>query len=1022
MILDNTSYTDIETIVVGVSFYAPVVDKLQKDQSLVLLRNPSNEYDYNAIEVKTLDGELCGHIPRDKATSIAPIIDKFNLNVIASVINISDFENKRSVKISFKIPYIKNEVYIDSSSFIEDLEKTFDVTLTEEQKKIIQHPKGSHAKILSVAGSGKTATMVMRIRYLIKHMKVDPASIQVLMFNKNIRKEFGERLKNHGIFNVNVNTFHSFAFRIITQAQEKGLIESCTLDEDESNSKERAHKILDEAIKNHMTNKKSKDSDYGRLLSGAKQAIQEWKNNLIPPSRAGHKHDKRIEAIYEEFERIRKDKNFITFDDFVPTSLNIFDKTPELKTEYAKFNFIIIDEYQDINYAQHKLLELISSEETDIMAVGDDDQTLYEWRGAHPEYIINKFQKIFNNKNVIEYTLSESFRFGPLIAQCASNCIQNNNGENRNQKYVLSSRFFEESYISIHDDNKAITNEIINMLKSNEVKPRDIIVLGRTWSQLFGLQIWFTDKIPYIVKGLAPFYKQDDVLTVLNYLELSCCYDSEDDSVKDESLDLFLKIVNKPKFRINKDALEQTLKVLLKEKPLDKSLLEIINNNEKYCFDKKQITNLESLMIYIRRANIMTKDPNCYAYDVLEHIVDSIKYIEYLEEYYGKTENSHSEIRIAAIEHLLKHAKEMGLPPQELIKYFKKLDTTIVKGEKYDNNDLITMTTVFRVKGEQFPVVIIPNCNDGYMPLLGPDYFKTTYDKANNFTEDLVTTRETSERRIFYVALTRAKKRVIIGYNKQPTNPLPHKPLYLEEIDLDNTKKWLDIFYKFKQDPDQLMKKLHLLFDDLTQIKANNVLKISLQESCIRYLKKIYGSKMDNEIKLLEEDIKKSTITISNTTDNNKIIESKLDSTSKNKKKWWEEDDEVNSNNPYRKNIVVKELKNDLDREREEDNKLIESSPTNIDALYERACLNRKKGYYKNALEDFTKLIEISSDKWKAYYNRGTIKAALKDYEGAISDYDAALTLNPEDKKILVAKGAANLALKNLVRFKKYTK
>ncbi len=260
---------------------------------------------------------------------------------------------------------------------------------------------------MAVAGSGKTTTMVLRIRELLSQ-GVDPKSILVLMFNRLARDQFAEKLSRFGVSehqNPHVHTFHSFAHKLIREKLSRGLLPRTT--ELWTGDKEELYRIyvlraIDKVridVKNGRLNENTEldidnladpevpaiDLDPGEV----KDAIGLWKGSLIPPSRAGYHGNPYIPLVYAEFEKIRNQKNAITFDDFVPIAVEELLADSAFGQQFReRYDHLIVDEYQDINYGQQRLVELLASKRADVMVVGDDDQTIYEWRGARPSYMI----------------------------------------------------------------------------------------------------------------------------------------------------------------------------------------------------------------------------------------------------------------------------------------------------------------------------------------------------------------------------------------------------------------------------------------------------------------------------------------------------------------------------------------------------------------------------------------------------------------------------------------------------------
>jgi DNA helicase-2/ATP-dependent DNA helicase PcrA len=212
-----------------------------------------------------------------------------------------------------------------------------------------------------------------------------------------------------------VHTFHSFSFQVIGEAIKIGYLPANTqfwlADKSELiwltlkrsiNELEKARRIPPELV------------DPEEAL----HAISLWKGSLVPPNRAGSFMQPHLPAVYAGFEDFRQNQFALTYDDFIPTAIDILENNPVFYRRFcSNIQHLIVDEYQDINLGQQTLIELLAGEQADVMVVGDDDQTIYEWQGARPNFILKDFGTVFNNKPVLDYCLSRSFRFGPVIAQ-----------------------------------------------------------------------------------------------------------------------------------------------------------------------------------------------------------------------------------------------------------------------------------------------------------------------------------------------------------------------------------------------------------------------------------------------------------------------------------------------------------------------------------------------------------------------------------------------------------------------------
>jgi len=288
--------------------------------------------------------------------------------------------------------------------------------LTQEQLSVVHHPLDQHARVLAVAGSGKSTTMAYRIQHLVNHYGVRPGSIQILMFNSQARKQFSAHLDKIGLSETQqplVHTFHSFSFHVINEMIKRGYLPPNTRfwlgDKTE---------LIWLTVKRAIT-KLEKDKHLPPDAVDPEDALNTiglWKSTLIPPERAGSHSSPYLPLVYTEFEKQRLAAFALTFDDFIPLAVDILESDAHAHQRWCgDLRFVIVDEYQDVNFGQQRLIELLVGDNADVMVVGDDDQTIYEWRGARPSYISKDFPKVFDAQPVLDYRLSRSFRFGPRM-------------------------------------------------------------------------------------------------------------------------------------------------------------------------------------------------------------------------------------------------------------------------------------------------------------------------------------------------------------------------------------------------------------------------------------------------------------------------------------------------------------------------------------------------------------------------------------------------------------------------------
>ncbi len=690
--------------------------------------------------------------------------------------------------------------------------------LTEEQKQVVYHPPGKHARVLAVAGSGKTTTMVHRIEHLVREKKVDPESIRVLMFNKLARKQFKEKLMEIGIplhDQPQVHTFHSFSYQFINNMMARGLLPGIInfwIGDKAELTRRYVHRAINNLKKNQPALVDSEDASdlwKGSLIppkpvdpDGVIEAIGLWKGSLIPPlkSRAGYRGNEFFPLVYEEFERLRIEENALTYDDFIPMAVGILETEQDVNEQWSsRVNFVIADEYQDVNYGQQRLIELLAGQHADVMVVGDDDQTIYEWRGARPSYILSEFQTVFNNKPFIDYKLSRSFRFGPVIAQCAENVISIN--RNRFSKPLIAHSSGRRANIHIVSDsseqstdvNKELAQQVVALVVESK-DPRKVIVLGRMFSQLSGLEAEFlTRKIPYRIIGRAPFFERREIQVLLDYVRLA---ERLNEPITKKSESLLLSVANTPNRKLQKRLLSHVMSAAYARGESTRDALKHLAEDDDTPLTRAQREKVDDLLARLERLGERLNESTLLAGDFLEWLVKSLAYLEHFDNYYGMGESSEDRKRTVA--EFCGYALLTRLTMLNFVSHVDKLDPTRGVPEEQQ----IVMTTVFRTKGLEYDHVIIPRCEEGYMPCKFGGAI-LIYDKAHIVQEPIPSEIIDNERRLFYVAITRARKSVLIGTSQPPRkgsqrNSSPSRPSqFLYEMELEPTIAIMDCLQRF---------------------------------------------------------------------------------------------------------------------------------------------------------------------------------------------------------------------------------
>lgn len=705
-------------------------------------------------------------------------------------------------------------------------------TFTNEQIAIINHPIGKHARVLAVAGSGKTTTMVGRVCHLVQNLQQDPRRIRVVMFNKLAREDFQRKLNQElpEAKQPRVMTFHSLAFSMRQDAQKQGLMvqykESWTGDKEEK-ALVCMHRAIESLLREGIL---QEDVDPREALD----AVGLWKASLIPPERAGHRTSLDLPLVYRRFEYLREQAGALTFDDFVPKALDFMDSNPLFRARFAnQLDHLIVDEYQDVNYGQQELIKLLAGTRADVMVVGDDDQTIYEWRAARPEFILNRFNQDFSNREVLDYyTLSHSFRFGPVLAQCAYNVITQNN--KREPKSLVAHDVSKQTGVSIWvDDSEQSTQvaldmaqEILTLVRQRGVSADKIGVLGRTFTQFEGLEaIFIGHKIPFRVLGMAPFFERDENRTLIDYIRLAQAWDLPVNALKpwrtarvptqsddeeepaqartyrhsgrglrldggeySEATRTLQAVANTPNRKIARSVSEAIMKAATQRGlTIGEAISQLVDDRESPLPADRRETAQELVDFLRRLRERLNEKPLARAGELLSWMIETLNYERHFVEYYGQGQASWD--RLSSIRNFIWFAGETGLEPLAFVEYLGKLDTT----QGLDMEHVITMTTAHRTKGLEYRFVFIPSCIEGYMPLHYVDEM-AIFDTAGIVPDQPLSPPIESERRLFYVAATRAKEHLYIGtiippergQQRNSSSPLPSR--FLEEMRYTSTQ------------------------------------------------------------------------------------------------------------------------------------------------------------------------------------------------------------------------------------------
>ena len=595
-------------------------------------------------------------------------------------------------------------------------------SLNNKQKEAVINTDGPML-ILAGAGSGKTKVLTTKIAYLIEEKGIDPYNILAITFTNKAANEMKERVKNMLDIDTNmiqISTFHSFGLSIIKRHYEKlGFKSNFTIiDADDSLSTVKRilkDMNLDPKFFNPKTIRNKISSAKNELMTPVE--LDKFTNNEI---------DEVTVKVYTEYQNKLKVNNSLDFDDLLMLPIVLFNENKEvLKYYQERFKYILIDEYQDTNHVQYILTKMLSAKYKNICVVGDPDQSIYGFRGSNYKNILN-FEKDYKNTKVI--LLEQNYRSTKNILGAANDIIKNN--KNRKEKELWTdNNIGDKIKYKRCDDEKDEAHFVVSNVKKlmNQGCPlEEIAVLYRTNAQSRNIEEAFLrENIPYKVVGSFYFYNRKEIKDLISYLKL--IYNPSDDI----SLN---RIINVPKRGIGLKTMEN---LTTKANILNESLFNAIDSGKELEFKKlilefqqmsEELSLTELVDLILDKTGIRKELQQ-------EDTIESQGRLENLEEFKSITKSFEDKYGVVSLAEFL---DEISL---------------ISDVEEHKNRtDVVTLMTVHSAKGLEFNYVFIIGLEEGIFP-----HSMCLYD--NNEIEE--------ERRLCYVAVTRAKEKLTILNTKR---------------------------------------------------------------------------------------------------------------------------------------------------------------------------------------------------------------------------------------------------------------
>lgn len=638
------------------------------------------------------------------------------------------------------------------------------IILTKEQQTIVC-AKPAHYVITAVAGSGKTTTLAHRIKYLLDQ-NYDPKRILILMFNRAARQDFSQKLQqvvgNHSS-RPDVRTFHSMGYRLYQRFIKEGYLptfQTNILSEKEIHFhlwRLICQLLSDESLRDAKRNKKDH-------VDISHQFIETVKSGLDSPEQVflklalDEKFDYLI-TLFHRFEQWRKQQARISYTDMLYDPVMAIRAHPELdKLVTNKVDVLLVDEYQDTNDIQHELLKRVAGTRADITVVGDPDQTIYEFRGAKPEYILRGFSKEFPDATPL--SLSYSFRYGHKISLLANHLIS----KNFDRRDLLCKSHADNPHTEVQRHSSVEENDaIIQILKKiNLDKLNNTAILTRVWSQTVSIELALLQHhIPYHIDGHSGVFNTSEMNSLRCLLEVSAgLFSSFPQNVRQNKLDLLCHF---PHAGLPDTQIKMLCANLSR---LDNSWGKALLANIPTDLHKVQTLKLERLaQALIKLEKTQGTEKKFLSGQILTNYINDTQLYEGIRSL--SLSYDHAEEKINSIKGLVRFVGKLEGDEKSVLAHLNKLQ----EQSQQQHQHAIHICTIHRAKGLEWDTVLIPGLNDKVLPY--------------SYRPDSLTRHQLeSERRLFYVAITRAKLALHLFVPKKQQGAKINKSRFEFELNL----------------------------------------------------------------------------------------------------------------------------------------------------------------------------------------------------------------------------------------------
>ena len=650
-------------------------------------------------------------------------------------------------------------------------------SLNDKQYEAVVNTEGP-CLVIAGAGSGKTKVLTHKIAYLIGEKGVKPWNILAITFTNKAANEMKERIANivgDDAKDIWMGTFHSICVRILRKFIDRIGFDSSFIIFDTSDQRTLVKGCLkDLAIDDKLFNDRSVLSE----ISNAKNEMLEPEQYAIRAK--GDFRKEKISSVYELYQKRLKENNAIDFDDIINYAIKILEENADILEYYSnKFQYVLVDEYQDTNKSQFTLVTMLASRNGNITVVGDNDQGIYSFRGADISNILN-FERDFPGTKIIK--LEQNYRCTGNILRAANAVIKNNEVKYKKELWTQNDegnlpKVYQAD--NEYDEASYIVEQIEHLKREEYYKYSDFAILYRMNTQSRAIEdILRRENIPYKIVGGLKFYERKEIKDTIAYLRL----------IQNTNDNLSLKrIINEPKRGIGKTSLEKVEQIA---EASETSMYEVIKRADEFDLNRVFLNSRDFINVI---EELRTKKDELSISEMIKLTLKKTGYMKALE-----TENTiEAENRIANLDELLTVAIEFEeeFAENSLQEFLEGITLSSDIDNMEEQEDSVTLMTLHSAKGLEFPVVFLVGMEEGIFP---------------GYQSMMEPKELEEERRLCYVGITRAKENLFLTCSKQRTvfgstsyNPVSR---FLNEIPEELLEGYQEAFGEADNNKNQMFK------------------------------------------------------------------------------------------------------------------------------------------------------------------------------------------------------------------------